>query len=403
MNSEPTRAAVAPGEPAGAWTALWPFDPHPPSPWAGAAHTAHYAYRGLQQLWGLQHMAHLEPQVASHLIQTLRRLLGALRLPQEGEVWLAVLDAQQHLLEGAPDSCLRQLQPCLVPSSTTPDAWLAAAFVGFMASRCQAEVGQAGAGLGVATAWLGEVFEGGRAQVHACAPRARAWALRMEAICDAVSGAPLQDQVWLQLGADVSRPQLSIEMAHSQLTCACVYLAQGQTHRALVALEAAWQSSHRLGWLWGMRWASLELDALRRHGGPDVPSRIHATESARSVEAEGFLLALSQAGHPMTQRDRFELACRHVQANLGRRVALQELADLCGVSARTLTQDFHDCAGTTPLAHINEAKIRHAQVLLAQGRSIKEVATALGFDSVLGFSKAYARVCGMPPQEGKHR
>lgn len=391
------------GESGATWPVLWPFDAHPPNPWSGAAHTARYAYRGLQQLWVLQHMAHIEAQLARPLIQALRGTLGALSLPREAEDWLRVLDAQQQLLDGSPEACLAQLQPCLSRAHTTPDAWLAASFVGFMASRCQAETGQPGAGLGVASAWLNDVFQAGRAQLQACAPKARAWALRMEATCHAVNGVALPDPVWLQLGADVSRAELSVEKAHSQLTCGCVYLAQGQTQRAIVALEAAWSSSHQLGWLWGMRWATLELEGLRRHCGPRALSQTREVEPLSADWARRTLLGEGASRQPMAQRERFMLACSHVQANLGRRVALQELADLCGVSARTLTQDFHDCAGTTPLAHINAVKVRHAQGLLAEGRSIKDVTTALGFDSVLGFSKAYARVCGVPPQETKRR
>lgn len=78
--------------------------------------------------------------------------------------------------------------------------------------------------------------------------------------------------------------------------------------------------------------------------------------------------------------------------------ALQELADLCRISARHLTRAFKASRGVTIGAYVHEVRIEHAKALLRE-RSIKEVAFDLGFSSPSAFSAAFRGAVGISPRQ----
>lgn len=78
--------------------------------------------------------------------------------------------------------------------------------------------------------------------------------------------------------------------------------------------------------------------------------------------------------------------------------ALQELADLCRISARHLNRAFKASRGVTIGSYVNEIRIEHAKTLLRE-RSIKEVAFDLGFSSPSAFSTAFRSAVGISPRE----
>ena len=79
--------------------------------------------------------------------------------------------------------------------------------------------------------------------------------------------------------------------------------------------------------------------------------------------------------------------------------SLASLAELCGISVRTLTRNFPKSRGCTIGDYVAKAQIEHAKDLLAAGESVSEIGKTLGFATSSNFSYAFRRAVGVPPSE----
>lgn len=73
---------------------------------------------------------------------------------------------------------------------------------------------------------------------------------------------------------------------------------------------------------------------------------------------------------------------------------LDELAQICGISAGHLSRTFHKTQGVTIKEFSESIRLNRARELLASGRMAKEVAAILGFATTSSFSVAFKRVVG---------
>jgi AraC-like DNA-binding protein len=389
-------------------SALWPFDHELWERWHAPRHAARFAHRAIQNIWVLQHNMDIPAPVSSALVAVLREALDGMALPDEAQAWLTLLDAQQCLLRHDAARCKQLLAPLLAGQHTPPEAWVAALVVAFKAAMLQAmghdkaveDTPQARQGRRVhAMSELRDWMDGGKRHMSACAPRAQAQAMRIGMIANAVAGLPIEQGAWLQLATQMGRPIADIDRALSELAAAWLFIAEHRRERATLALQTAQSTSEAIGWRWGLLFATYELDCLRH------PNDAHEARLQRLPAGLTHRAAWDEAkpmppqSHVSSSAERFALAVQHVQAHIGRRISLQELATLCQVSQRTLTQDFHEGAGQPPLAYINAMKVRQGHALLEAGHSLKQAASAVGYESVLGFSKAYFKAYGKAPTE----
>lgn len=95
---------------------------------------------------------------------------------------------------------------------------------------------------------------------------------------------------------------------------------------------------------------------------------------------------------------RLRLIDERLQA-AGKPPTLAELAQLCGLSVRQLSRGFSVSRGCSLGQYVEQGRIESAKQLLIAGRSIKEVAYAMGFASPSSFSYAFRRVSGMSPAQ----
>jgi AraC-like DNA-binding protein len=92
------------------------------------------------------------------------------------------------------------------------------------------------------------------------------------------------------------------------------------------------------------------------------------------------------------------VAVRYIHDNIDRRIPVAEVAAHVHVSPRHLARLFHSSVGLSPAAYIEQARIERARSVLAQGReSLKEAASAVGYDDVRHFSRVFRRRCGISP------
>lgn len=100
----------------------------------------------------------------------------------------------------------------------------------------------------------------------------------------------------------------------------------------------------------------------------------------------------------------YQSAIQYINDNLGRSLSVEEIADHCYVSARHLTRIFLQICGVTPGRKITRCRVDRAFILLSEpGRSIREVASVLGFADVPHFDRVFRRAAGLTPNEYRRR
>ncbi|OWK25499.1 hypothetical protein AJ87_09395 [Rhizobium yanglingense] len=89
-----------------------------------------------------------------------------------------------------------------------------------------------------------------------------------------------------------------------------------------------------------------------------------------------------------------------MQANILRPITLPEIANACGVSARTLQEGFRNFRVTTPIAYLQHLRLEAAHKDLSSGGinlSVKAVALKWGFAHIGRFSALYRKRFGKLP------
>lgn len=100
------------------------------------------------------------------------------------------------------------------------------------------------------------------------------------------------------------------------------------------------------------------------------------------------------------QKTQIEPAIRYMEENLfNSDFKISGLAELCGMSAPTFRRIFISKYSTTPKNYLIEKRLRYAEQILKSGEygSIRQVASMVGFDDPLYFSKCYREFFGAPP------
>ncbi|HXZ01934.1 MAG TPA: AraC family transcriptional regulator [Stellaceae bacterium] len=107
------------------------------------------------------------------------------------------------------------------------------------------------------------------------------------------------------------------------------------------------------------------------------------------------------APHPLAPRHLARVLA-YIDANIGRDIALADLAQLVGVSKYYLIRSFRAATQRTPYAYLVERRLARAVEALRHGTtSIEQVARDAGFKSAPGFSNVFKKHYGMSP--GKFR
>jgi len=75
------------------------------------------------------------------------------------------------------------------------------------------------------------------------------------------------------------------------------------------------------------------------------------------------------------------------------------LAKSCGVSRRQLQRFIRERWGVVPARWLNEVRLNYATALLMKGLTVKEAATALGYEDASHFAKTFKRLHGVPPSK----
>ncbi|MCT7662166.1 AraC family transcriptional regulator [Mycobacterium deserti] len=121
----------------------------------------------------------------------------------------------------------------------------------------------------------------------------------------------------------------------------------------------------------------------------------HLVSEALDHEAP---LSLPTSDHPIVSS-----AMAYTKAHLDS-VTADDVSRAVAVSERTLRRLFHDTLGLSWRAYLLHARMLRAMALLASPtQSVQEAATAVGFDSLSSFTRAFSQFCGETPTTYRKR
>ncbi len=95
-----------------------------------------------------------------------------------------------------------------------------------------------------------------------------------------------------------------------------------------------------------------------------------------------------------------------ITADFRRAITIEDLADTAGMSPDHLRRTFKARFGLTPMAYLEECRMKKAAVLLQEThKEVKEVAWHAGFRNANNFSTAFKRFHGVSPEvfRAQHR
>jgi AraC-like DNA-binding protein len=89
--------------------------------------------------------------------------------------------------------------------------------------------------------------------------------------------------------------------------------------------------------------------------------------------------------------------CDYIHTHYAQPISLSQLAELVHFSRYYLLHTFRDAIGMPPHLYLESVRVRHAQRLLAEGRSLAQVAQQVGFGSQSHFTQRFKQIIGVPP------
>ena len=138
-----------------------------------------------------------------------------------------------------------------------------------------------------------------------------------------------------------------------------------------------------------------ELIAVAR--GPQ-PRRIALAMSLLEQQLLWLDAASPASGHARLD-PRLQRVIEYCHAHLADRLTICALARLSGLSSSRFSHLFRDELGTSPLLYLEQIRISAArEQLLLTGRSIGEIADAVGYADPVWFSRCFRRRVGMSPR-----
>ena len=108
--------------------------------------------------------------------------------------------------------------------------------------------------------------------------------------------------------------------------------------------------------------------------------------------------AIRRLGTPNGYVQRVARAIALIRADYRRRMSVDEMAEVAGMSNSSFHQNFRAVTSLTPLQFQKQMRLIEARrLMLSEGANASNAAFAVGYESVHQFTREYGRMFGLPP------
>lgn len=115
---------------------------------------------------------------------------------------------------------------------------------------------------------------------------------------------------------------------------------------------------------------------------------------------EGHGGMLRSLARPDSHESRINRAILKLQKDYAEPIAVQDLAELAGMSASSFHEHFKAVTAKTPLQFLKDLRLLIAQQKLSTSvEQVSTIAFEVGYESIAQFSREYARKFGYPPSQ----
>jgi AraC family transcriptional regulator len=183
-------------------------------------------------------------------------------------------------------------------------------------------------------------------------------------------------------------------------------IAGGTSVGLVVELEPEVMSSFRP--LYGNQLRSIVMPSGRMEGLPQrLAAELRRRDAARDFIIRGLLIQLlalgarrAHDGVKWPETPWLRDAQAYINANLGKALSLDDVAEAAGVSPLTLSRNFRLRLGMPLRDYVREMRIAQAtSALVETTRSIGDIAAACGFYDQAQFARAFRGLTGMTAAE----
>jgi len=113
---------------------------------------------------------------------------------------------------------------------------------------------------------------------------------------------------------------------------------------------------------------------------------------------QGYLLA--QYCKQDSALSRVSKVINHVQAHYQQKLAIEELADMAGMSVSAFHRAFKQVVTDPPLQYVKKIRLNKARTMMVQdGTPANVAAINVGYESATQFSREFKRYFGLPPSK----
>ncbi len=131
---------------------------------------------------------------------------------------------------------------------------------------------------------------------------------------------------------------------------------------------------------------------------PDMP---HAVEPVEDTAYS--MVSVSVPADQVLCEEENEITClkKFIFKELGNSFLIEDMAQRMGISPYHMIRQFKAAFGLTPHQFLIQCRVRRAQQLLGEGKSVIEAAYATGFCDQSHFDRCFRRIVRLTPSEYK--
>ena len=164
------------------------------------------------------------------------------------------------------------------------------------------------------------------------------------------------------------------------------------------------RQSSSTGWLTTLVDMAARESRMPRPGGENVLARVSELMFVEALRQHLEALPTSQTGWLAGLRDPLVgRALSAMHAKPSEAWTVEQLARHAGTSRSVMAERFTDLLGQPPMQYLAMWRMQLASAMLVDGRSICDVASAVGYESEAAFSRAYKKLVGQSPASWRRR